>query len=106
METLFDTLFQNMFNMYDVFTEETDNGLDILIAVPGFKKDEITIEVQDQILSIKGKSEKTYAKAFSKRYKFPDKYDPEKITANHEDGILRISLHEKPNKKPKLIKIS
>ena len=85
---------------------ETDTGYEVDIDLPGFKKDEISVELKDGYLTVsaaKGldKDEKDkqgkyirqerYAGAMSRSFCVGD-IQPEQISAKYEDGILKISL--------------
>ena len=91
--------FENIFNFtFETEIETSENGTEIRIPVPGFKKSEIQISVEENILTVSGKAEKesTFKRSFTKYYKLPQTIDQEKIQARQEDGVLSISL--KPDK--------
>jgi len=98
--------------------EEKEDGYLIEVMLPGFKKEDIKIDIQDGILTIKGKVEDSLEnrkftrkefsqKSFVRSFTIPDEIDEEKIIAKCEDGILKIELSklQLPEKKPKLIEI-
>lgn len=79
------------------------NELLIQLAVPGYKKDQITVRVEDQTLHIEGNAPtQTDAGAFVRRefsikpfkqsLKLGDRVDPSVIQARVEDGLLTITL--------------
>ena len=83
--------------------DESSDGLELSIIVPGFKKEEITVNVEHQNLIITGKPEKTtnITQPFQKIYRLPLSVNPDKITAKQENGLLIISVMkgEKPSGK-------
>ncbi|WP_294500092.1 Hsp20/alpha crystallin family protein [uncultured Gemmiger sp.] len=124
-ENLFDDLFDDAFSMrplYDVNNalygkhakavmktdvRETDNGYEVDIDLPGFKKDEVKIDLKDGYLTIsaaKGldKDEKDkkgryirqerYAGQCSRSFYVGDNVEPKDVHAKFEDGILKLTL--------------
>lgn len=94
--------------------EKTDSGYVIQLAVPGWKKDQISINVADQILSIKGEKqdsteEKNWihkgisGKSFSRYLKLDDSLEVSNATM--EDGLLNIDVTYVEAAKPKVITI-
>ncbi len=116
----------NSFNP-KIDVSEDDNNIFIEAEIPGVKKGDINISLQDNILTIKGekksakddtkenikekdknyfRSERSYG-SFSRSFTLPAEVDPDKVDAKFEDGILNISilkLHPQP-KKEKMIEI-
>ena len=95
--------------------KETDSGYEVDIDLPGFKKDEINVQLDNGYLSIsaaKGldKEEKNkegkyirkerYAGAMSRSFYVGDAVSEEDIHAKYEDGILKLSV---PKKAPKAV---
>ena len=93
-------------NLMKTDVRETDGSYELDVDLPGFKKDEIAVELQDGYLSIRAakdldKDEKDkegkyirqerYAGACSRSFYVGD-VEPGQVSAKYEDGILRISL--------------
>ncbi len=93
--------------------KETDSGYEVYIDLPGFKKDEINVQLDNGYLSIsaaKGldKEEKNkegkyirkerYAGAMSRSFYVGDALTQEDIKAKYESGILRLSIPKKEAK--------
>ncbi len=124
-ENLFDDFFDDDFSMFPVLAgrnplygkhaknlmktdvRETENTYELDIDLPGFKKDEININLKDGYLSInaakgldkdqedkKGKyiRQERYAGACSRSFYVGEAVDPRDVSAKFEDGILKISL--------------
>jgi len=85
--------------------KETEQGYEVELAVPGFKKDELKISTENGILSISAEtnSDKTeendkYTRrefsrsSFSRSFSLPENVSPEDIKAKYEDGLIRINL--------------
>ena len=101
--------------------KELDSQFEIELAVPGMKKDDFEIEVEDGVVSIsstqeeeqvneKGKftrREFSYS-SFRRSFTLPDIVDPTKIDATYKEGVLLVLLpkHKEAQPQPKkLIKI-
>ena len=95
--------------------KETDNSYEVDIDLPGFKKDEIEAKLENGYLTIsaaKGldkeeKDEKDgkyirkerYSGAMSRSFYVGDELKQEDIKAKYEDGILKLSVPKKEQKK-------
>lgn len=101
-----------------VNVEEQKDRFEITVEVPGMKKEEIDIEVQDNVLTIKGerKIEREEADAdyhicersygtFQRAFTLPENVKADGIEAEYEDGILRLAVPKAEPEKPKEIKI-
>jgi HSP20 family protein len=99
---------------------ENDNEIIVQMAVPGMKKEDFKVEVENGSLSISADEvehfengnyiTKEYSyNAFRRSFSLPEMLNPDKITAKYEDGILNLVIpkKEEAKKKPaKTIKIS
>lgn len=89
---------------------ETDNSYELDIDLPGFKKDELQLHLQDGYLTVsaaKGldKDEKDkeghyirrerYAGQCSRSFYVGENITEEDVHAKYEDGILRLSIPKK-----------
>lgn len=90
---------------------ETEKGFEIEVALPGVKKEDISIEFQEGRLTINGerKLEKkeesrryhmleTQYGAFSRSFYLPDNVNPDKISAQFNDGILTVAVPKDAHK--------
>ncbi|MEX0327036.1 MAG: Hsp20/alpha crystallin family protein [Puniceicoccaceae bacterium] len=90
---------------------EGDDERVIRLEMPGVKKDDIQLELENAILSVEAKRiEKTESGdstiELSRSVSVSDDIDAEKIKAHLENGILSISLPKREQAKPKQITIS
>lgn len=96
---------------------EDEQSLNIIAEIPGIKKENLKITLQDNILTIEGEKkkedevkEKNYYRServfgsFKRCFTLPSEVDSEKVDAKFEDGILNISL-KKLEPKPKNEKV-
>ncbi len=116
----FDSLFKPMFfdDVRDMRTDikETDEGYQLDIEMPGFKKEEISVSLDDGYLNVRGskhveeengedKKNKKYLKkeiseTFQRSYYVGDEVTEESIKAKYENGILCLDI---PKPQPKQI---
>ncbi len=97
-------------NMMKTDVRETDNSYELDIDLPGFKKDEIKVELDNGYLSIsaakgldKDEEKKDgkyirrerYAGAMNRTFYVGDNLTQQDIQAKFEDGILKISVLKK-----------
>ena len=118
--SLFDTVFSDLFN--DEFITRPymsaakrnsqvlnrDEDWQIVFAIPGVKKHEVSVKVDDFVLSVsydnKGSNEQfNFVSSFSRSWNLGHDVDVNKITANHEDGILTITV-PKPEAKKRVVR--
>lgn len=85
---------------------ETDTSYELDVDLPGFKKDEINVDLQNGYLTIQASKgldkdqkdqqgryirQERYAGACSRSFYVGD-IQPDQVSAKYEDGILKISL--------------
>ena len=101
---------KNAKNLMKTDIREHDEGYELDIDLPGFKKDEITIDLDNGYLTIsaakgldkdeqdkKGKyiRKERYAGAVQRSFYVGDAVTGEDVKAKFEDGILRLSIPKK-----------
>ncbi len=98
--------------------KKEDSTFHIEVDLPGIKKEDIDIKVEDDVLVVSAvrhyKNELTRddyyicESSFGKmerRFALPENIDASKIDASYEDGRLEIELHKTEKAKPKSIEI-
>ena len=100
-------------NMMKTDVRETDNGYELDIDLPGFKKDEISAQLKDSYLTIsaakgldKDEKEKDgkyirrerYAGTMSRSFYVGEGVEQDDIHAKYENGILKLSIPKKDAK--------
>ena len=97
---------------------ETDKELVLTAEVPGVDEDDLEVNVEGNTLSIRGKREfeketkeedfhrieRSYG-SFYRSFTLPTNVDQDKIEANFDDGLLRITMPKKPELKPKKVNV-
>lgn len=103
----------------DVDIYEEDNKVVLKAEIPGVKKDELTIDVSEDAITISGekkKEEKVEKKdyfrlersfgSFSRSFSLPSGVDADKAKASFKDGVLQITLPKKEGAKKKKIEVT
>lgn len=97
---------------------ETKENYQVKAEIPGIAKEDISINVNDSILTIKGekkqeisekdtnllRTERLYG-MFQRQLALPQDVDAEKINARFKDGVLELMIPKGEKTKPKEIKI-
>ena len=94
-----------------------EDGLALTAELPGVRAEDLDISVFRETLTIRGRRQgPEEAKSHHRRERLqgefvrtinlPFQVDPERVEANMQDGLLRLSLHRPEKDKPKRIKIS
>jgi HSP20 family protein len=95
---IFGETYSNFNLSKDSHITSEDSGWSIEIAVPGFLKDEISIKVDNQVLTVEGKvkenEESKIKRDFKKTYSIPNNIKLDKVDASLENGILFIKLEK------------
>jgi len=78
---------------------ENENSYGIELALPGFTKEDVNIELNDGIISISSEVEKTeennyFKSSFEKKYYLPEDVNDENVEASMTNGILSITLNK------------
>ncbi|MCX7797514.1 MAG: Hsp20/alpha crystallin family protein [Melioribacter sp.] len=96
---------------------ETDNEYYLTAFMPGVKKENLKIKLEDNHLVIMGRInydeavnrkyvlKETETANYYRRFKISDSIDETKIDAKFEDGVLEVKLPKHERVKPKLIEI-
>ncbi len=100
-------------NVMKTDVRELDNGYEIIVDLPGFKKDEIEVQLDNGYLNIsaakgldkdesdkKGKyiRKERYAGAMSRSFYVGDHITEDDIHAKFENGILQLDVPKKESK--------
>jgi HSP20 family protein len=123
MNRLFDTSLRRHGGFEDVFNPAIDVvvGKDNVVVkadLPGLTKDDVTVSLQENLLTIKGEkkheleqkdssyfvSERAYG-SFTRVVELPTAVDAKKIDARFKDGVLEVTLPKTEEAKPKQIEV-
>ena len=95
--------FNRNYSVPSVNSIENNDSFEIDLAVPGMKKEDFSIELNDKILVISSESSNNIENdkmrlnefnfsSFQRSFRVPDSVDQDKIKANYKNGILKIKL--------------
>lgn len=98
---------------------ETDEGLAIEADLPGVNKEDVSVEIKDNVLTLSGKrtldiavendrylrKERCFG-SFSRAFNLEQIVDPTKVTAQFKNGVLKIGILEPEEEKPKKITVN
>jgi HSP20 family protein len=95
---------------------ETDDAYLVLVDLPGVKSEDVSIEVNDQVLTISGARvpietgesqlvERPYG-SFVRTLALPKGVDADTIAADYEDGVLHVYIPKPAEVKPKKIAVN
>jgi HSP20 family protein len=97
---------------------EDEKSYIVTVELPGVKKDDVTVEIQDDVLTIRGEKksereekkdrshwvERTYG-SFSRAFTLPPTAVTESLKANFSDGVLTVEIPKKEAAKARQISI-
>ena len=120
VENNFGTAGQNQSNSnVPVNITESENAYHLEVAAPGRNKENFSLKVENNTLTIgyevKKETEKNELKqvrkefsyqSFKRSFSLDDKINAEGIEAKYEDGILKVTLPKKAEVKPEVKQIS
>lgn len=102
----------------EIDISETDEQFDVTVQLPGMKKEEIEVSLDNGRLSISGERTfeeedkgRTYHRvetnygSFTRSFQLPDNVDEESIDATYNDGLLNITIEKSTDKVQKKIEI-
>lgn len=97
---------------------ERDHAFDLIVELPGMKREDVRISVEKGTLSVSGERKhygfpegtkvllhETNTTPFERVFQLPDGIDVNAISAEMKDGILRIQLPKSEQIRPREIKV-
>jgi len=98
---------------------EKDGNLVLRAELPGMNEKDIQLKLEGNILTITGerkhekeekeenfyRMERTYG-SFSRSFTLPDTIAPDQIKAEYKNGVLSVTIPQKPEAKPREIPVS
>src|SRR6266705_2230588 len=105
--------------MPPVDISEDANQISVTAELPGFKEDDVKVELHGDVLTISGErkresesKDRNYARVersygqFSRSFTLPSSVDRDNVKASFSDGLLKLELPKKPEAKPRQIPIT
>jgi HSP20 family protein len=97
---------------------EDKDRISLMVELPGFKEDEISIQMEGGVLTIRGERKfekeqegRTYHRVersygqFVRTFTLPNNVDRENVHASFRNGILEIELPKREEARPRQIKV-
>ena len=98
---------------------EDEHNVTVKMEVPGIDQKDIDIRLENNTLTVRGERkfekdekeenfhrvERRYG-SFYRAFTLPNTLDAEKVSADYENGVLKIKLAKKDEAKPKQIKVN
>jgi HSP20 family protein len=98
---------------------ESENGIVLLAELPGISKESISVEVKDNVLTIKGErhvdpdiqAESYYRRercfgTFQRSFSLQQNFQAGLIKATFKDGVLKVEVPRPDEEKPKQIAVN
>jgi HSP20 family molecular chaperone IbpA len=97
---------------------ETEDALTVLMEVPGVRRDDLDIALQDDVLRVEGRIDFSNYKGmepvyteydvghWTRSFALPDKVERAQIDAKLEDGVLTLTLPKTAEARPRRIPIA
>ena len=98
---------------------ETDEAIVVNAELPGVRKEDVSVEVKDNILTIKGErssdqkiEEESYYRrercfgTFSRSFSMQHHVNPEKINAKFKDGVLTVAVPKPDNEQSRQVTVN
>ena len=97
---------------------EEKDAVVVSAEIPGVEKDKLSVELEDGLLTISAekfaedredkdslyRSERTYG-AYKRTFKVPSSVNPDAISAEYVNGVLKVTLPKHPEAAPRQIEI-
>lgn len=103
--------------MVDIF--ESDDGIVIQVDLPGVTKENVSVEVKENVLTIQGErvadtatsEEKYYRRErtcgfFQRSFTLRESIPPDKIKASFKNGVLKIEIPKPDEDRPKQVTVN
>lgn len=101
----------------DVYEDE--QAITLKVEVPGIEQKDIDLRLENDTLTVRGERkfeqeekeenfhriERRYG-SFTRSFTLPNTVDTDKVTAEYENGVLRVRMAKRAEAKPKQIKVN
>lgn len=98
---------------------KTEEGLTVLAELPGVKKEDVTVEVKENVLTLQGertedaqippdhyyRRERSFG-TFERSFNLDYPVNPENVTASFKDGVLKVTVTRPEKKKSRRITVN
>ena len=98
---------------------EDEHSLQLKLEVPGIEQKDLDVKVENNVLTVSGERkfekeekeenfrrvERRYG-SFTRSFTLPNTVNPEDVSADYSDGVLKVRLGKRAEAKPKQIKVN
>jgi HSP20 family protein len=98
---------------------EDEQSIQLKLEVPGIEEKDLDVKVENNVLTISGERkfekeekeenfrrvERRYG-SFTRSFTLPNTVNPEDVTADYSNGVLKVKLGKRAEAKPKQIKVN
>ena len=98
---------------------EDEHSIQLKLEVPGIEEKDLDVRVENNVLTVSGERkfekeekeenfrrvERRYG-SFTRSFTLPNTVNAEDVSANYENGVLKIKLGKRAEAKPKQIKVN
>jgi HSP20 family protein len=98
---------------------EDEHNITLKLEVPGINENDIDVQIDNNTLTVHGERkmekeekeenfrrvERQYG-SFTRSFTLPSSVDPQQVSADYNQGVLKIKLAKKAEAKPKQIKVN
>ena len=115
-DSFLDDILQDSKSKADII--DHDDKIEIIAEIAGFSKEEVSLDLKDNVISIKAEKDKAKESKdikyiskelnhsnFKRSFKLSDNFELNKIKATFNNGLLHVDILKKKPEKPKKIKI-
>jgi HSP20 family protein len=98
---------------------EKDGNLVLRAELPGMTEKQIDLKLEGDILTLRGERKmenednknnyhrvESYYGSFTRSFRLPDTVDADKISADYKNGVLTVTIPQKPAVKPREIPVT
>ena len=97
---------------------ETEDALVLKADLPGLERDDVSIEVKDNVLTVSGQRDAEHSEkadgyyrverafgSFSRSLALPDGVEADKVNASFDKGVLEVTIPKPEERKPHRVEI-
>jgi len=98
---------------------QKDGNLVLRAEIPGVEQKDIEVQLDGNVLTLKGERKleceedrdnyyrmERYSGTFARSFKLPETVDRDKINADYKDGVLTVTIPQRPELKPREIPVA
>src|SRR5262245_17764044 len=101
----------DVIRFWDFDVSDTDKEVLVRAELPGFEENEIDVQINNNVLTIKAEEEQKgdghrEYRSFARAVTLPPGIDAENVQASYRNGVLELHIAKAPQAQPRRIKVS